>query len=265
MPAGIRALANLALLAALARASTPAHAEPAIQRPIALAPGSCQATLVVESNLAARRLAEPLSLAPDLHCALDPRLTLGVTHSARALSLFDSGGGLCLRGEDGGCPRAYDGTAIDALSPLRAGDAAIAARVRLVASSYDPIKPSLRAGALVRLRRGRVALLMDPHLAVGLANRDRGNRDQLNLPMRGQLQLTERIVVEMHTGVRGELSTFGDTFTVPFATGVQVSPSPAWDIGLEAALPRLLGPQNSFKERHVALYLTYRLAYGFAP
>jgi hypothetical protein len=215
---------------------------------------------VLESNESVRHRFEPISLAPDLHCGVHPRLTLGVTHSARSLSRVDSGGGLCLRGEEAGCPRVYDGTAVDALAPVPGGAAAVAARARLVASSYDPLKPSLRAGALVRLRRGPAAAVLDPHIVIGLAHRDRGNRDQLNLPLVGQLQLGARAAVTFRTGVRGELATFGDAFAVPVGAGVQVSPSPAWDIGLEAAFAKLLGPQNTFKERHLAVFVTFRPA-----
>lgn len=225
-----------------------------------LAPGECQATLVVESNLGVRRQFEPLSLAPDIHCGLEPRFTLGVTHSARSLSLVNSGAGLCVRGQEAGCPHTYDSTALDALALVRAG---LAARARLVASSYSPFKPSLRLGALVQLRRGRAALLLDPHLQLGLANRDRGNRDELNLPVRGQLQLGSRFIVAVQTGVRGELATFGDAFAVPVGAGVHFSPAPAWNIGVEAAFPKLLGPQNTFKQRHLALFITHR--FSIAP
>jgi hypothetical protein len=221
---------------------------PAIERPLTLAPGVCEAALVLESNESPRKRFEPLSLAPDLHCGITPRFTLGVTHSARSLSLVDSGDGLCLRGDDTGCAHLYDGTAV-------------AARARLVASSYDPFKPSLRVGALARLRRGRTALVLDPHVTFGLASRDRGNRDQLNIPARVQVQIASRVLLSLQTGVRGEVAVFGDAFAVPVGLGVEVSPARAWDIGLEVAFPRLLGPQNAFKERHVALYVTYRAAH----
>jgi hypothetical protein len=251
---------SLVASAQLARAqpSAVSPVAPASERPLVLAPGHCQATLVVESNESVRRRFEPLSLAPDLHCGIWPRVALGVTHSARSLSLVDSGGGLCLRGEDGGCAALYDNTALDALVHVRGGAAAFAARARLVAASYAPFRPSMRVGALARLRHGRVALLLDPHVVIGLANRDRGNRDQLNLPVRGQVQIGSRVLLSLQTGMRGELAVFGDAFAVPIGTGVEVSTAPAWDIGLEAAFPRLLGPQNTFKDRHVALYITYR-------
>ncbi len=214
----------------------------------------------MESNFGVRKQLEPVSLAPDIHCGVHPRFTLGLTHSARSLSLVDSGDGLCLRGSGAGCPHTYDGTALDALALVRGGTAAVAARARLAASSYDPFKPSVRAGALVRLAAGRASLLLDPHIQIGLANRDRGNRDQLNLPARGQLQLGSRAILALQTGIRGELATFGDAFAVPIGVGVEISPSSAWDIGFEAAFPRLLGPQNTFKQRHLALYFTYRLS-----
>jgi hypothetical protein len=262
VPRGAPIAALLAVLVTLALRAAPASAQPelpAIERPLALAPGACEGSLVVESNLSTRRRFEPVSLAPDLRCGVHPRLTVGVSHSARSLSLVDSGGGLCLRGAEAGCPHVYDATALDALAPIRGGAVAVAARLRLVASSYDPFKPSLRPGALIRLRRGPAALLLDPQLAIGLANRDRGNRDQLNVPLVGQLQIGWRALVELRTGVRGELVTFGDAFAVPVGAGVRLSPAPAVDIGLEVAFSKLLGPQNTVQQRHLALYVTYRL------
>jgi hypothetical protein len=163
-----------------------------------------------------------------------------------------------MRGREAGCPHRYDSVAIDALTPLTDGDVAVAARIRWVAASFSPFKPSLRVGALIRLRRGPPALVLDPHRVVGLASRDRGNRDQLNVPLRGQVQVTSRVVATLLTGVRGELATFGDAFAVPIGAGVEVSPRPAWDIGLEAGFPRLLGPLNTFRHRHLAFYVTYR-------
>jgi hypothetical protein len=257
VPAATRASPTV-LAIAFAIAPAAARAQTSIERPLVLEQGRCEAALVLESNESVRRRFEPVSVAPDVHCGVAPRLTVGVTHSARALSLVDSGGGLCLRGDDGGCARAYDGTAVDSLVHLRGGGAAVAARARLVAASYSPLLPSLRLGALVRLRRGRTALLLDPHLVIGLANRDRGNRDQLNLPVRGQLLLGSRVLLAFGTGVRGELAVLRDAFAVPVAMGVEVSPAPAWDLGLEVGFPRLLGPQNTFKERHVTFYVTYR-------
>ena len=258
----VAALRSMVAALLIAPGAVAAAQPPAIHRPLSLAPGACQASVAVESNESVRRRFEPISLAPDLHCGVHARLTLGVTHSARSLSRVDSGGGICLGGADRGCDALYGGTALDALSPIRGGydpDVAVAGRARLVLASYSPLRPSLRLGGLIRVRRGAAAMVLDPHVSIGLASRDRGNRDQLNLPIVGQFQLGARAVVSIRSGVRGELATFGDALAIPLGAGVEFSPSPVFDVGIDAGFPRLLGPQNTSKERHVAVHVTFRV------
>jgi len=258
-------------LTLIALAADPAGADggwplAVVARPPWLAPGLCEASLVGEANLSAIDLWQPVSLAPDLHCGM-PGLTLGVSHSARALSLVDSGGGLCLTGDEGGCPRPYDNVAVDLRRPMPGGRAVrVALRLRLVARSLEPFKPSARLGALFRVggTAGRLSLLADPHVSVGLANQDVGNRDTVALPITGQLQLG-RVALELITGVRGEIDAFDEKFAVPVAFGVIATPTAALDVGLEAGWNKLLGPQNTFKQRHAALFVTYRFATAPPP
>jgi hypothetical protein len=259
-------------LVLLALASAPARAEPwpleVVRRPPWLAPGLCEASLVGEANLSPTDIWQPVSLAPDLACGGAGGVTLGVTHSARALSLVDSGDGLCLTGEDGGCARPYDGGAIDLRVPAPGGRSVrVALRARLVAKSLEPFKPSARLGALVRIggAGGRVSLLADPHVSVALAAAELGNRDFVALPLTGQLQLGRHVALELITGVRGELRAFDEVFAIPVAFGVIASPTAAVDLGLEAGWSKLLGPQNTFKQRHAALVVTYRFATASPP
>lgn len=261
VPAGVRAQpaeVGSELAAPAARAWPLA----ATRRPLTLARGLCQVALVGEANLTKRVSFHPVSLAPDAACGLSDRLTVGLVTSARSLSLIDSGEGLCLGGTDGDpvhdCRRLVDNAAAGVLYLLRGGDAAVAARARLVMASFGPVKPSVQVGAQVRLRRGRTALVLDPALGVGLANRDRGNRDTLALPITGQLQLGPHVLAELLTGVRGELAVFGDAYQVPVGAAVQVSPTAAWDVGLEIGWPELLGPRNTFKQRHLSLWARWR-------
>ena len=261
------------LLVALAGGPAAAEEPTAlVRRPPWLAPGLCEASLAGETSWSAAGGGsepwQPLSLAPDLHCGTAAGLTIGVTHSARALSLVDSGGGLCLTGEDGGCPRPYDGGALDLRRPMPGGQwVRVALRARLVARSLEPFKPSARLGALVRIggAGGRLSLLADPHVSLGLANQDQGNRDAVALPLTGQLQLGSRLALELITGVRGELDGFDEKFAVPIAFGLVVTPTAAVDVGLEAGWNKLLGPQNTFKQRHAALFVTYRFATAPPP
>jgi len=264
----IRLAALLIALAARPVAADGGWPLEVVRRPPWLPPDVCEASLVGEANLSAIDLWQPVSLAPDLHCGAGGGLTVGITHSARALSLVDSGGGLCLTGEDGGCPRPYDGAALDLRRAMPGGRTVrVALRARLVAKSLEPFKPSARLGALVRVGGGggRVSLLADPHLSIGLSNQQQGNRDTVALPITGQLQLGRHLTLELITGLRGEIDGFEEKFAVPIAFGIIATPTPAIDIGLEAGWNKLLGPQNTFKQRHAALVLTYRFATGPPP
>jgi hypothetical protein len=259
----------IALLLLVAPATVQAEGWPleVVRRPPWLAPGLCEASLVGEANLSPIDLWQPVSLAPDLACGGAGGITLGVTHSARSLSLIDSGNGLCLTGEDGGCQRPYDGGAIDLRAPVPGGHTArVALRARLVAKSLEPFKPSARLGALVRIggAGGRLSLLADPHISIALAAEELGNRDFVALPLTGQLQVG-RLALELITGVRGDLRAWGEVFAIPIAFGVIATPTDSIDVGLEAGWSKLLGPQNTFKQRHAALLLTYRFGSAIPP
>lgn len=261
------ALVFLALAGAPARADRAAWPIEAARRPPWLSAGLCEGSLVAEANLSPIDVWQPVSLAPDLACGVGRGLTLGVTHSARGLSLIDSGNGLCLTGEDGGCQRPYDGGAIDVRQAMPGGDAVrIALRARLVAKSLEPFKPSARLGALVRIGgAGHLSLLADPHLSMSLAAEELGNRDFVALPLTGQLQIGRHLTLELITGVHGELKAFDEVFAIPIAFGVIATPTASIDVGLEAGWSKLLGPQNTFKQRHAALVVTYRFGSATPP
>jgi hypothetical protein len=261
------ALSCLVLLAAAPRARAEPWPTALTRRPLVLRRAMCEAAVAGEANVAPRRTGEPASLAPDLHCGVTARATLGVIHSARAHSLIDSGDGLCLSGDGrGGCPRVYDNAGLDALYDLTGPDhaAALAARARLVARSFEPFKPSLRLGALVRIGHG-AALLLDPHVSFALAASELGNRDFVSLPVRGQLDLGSRLTVELVTGVRGELVGFDEKLAIPVGAALSLAIGDRVDLALEAAFPKLLGPRNTFKQRHAALTLTVRVETATSP
>lgn len=264
---GAVALVVVALAGAPAGADDAGWPVEAVRRPPWLRPGLCEGSLVAEANLSPIDVWQPVSLAPDLACGGAGGVTLGVSHSARALSLVDSGNGLCLTGEEGNCPRPYDGGALDLRAPMPGGEAVrVALRARLVAKSLAPFKPSARLGALVRIGgAGHLSLLADPHVSLSLAAEELGNRDFVALPLTGQLQIGRHLTLELITGVRGELHAFDEVFAVPIAFGVIATPTAALDVGLEAGWPKLLGPQNTFKQRHAALVVTYRFGSASPP
>jgi hypothetical protein len=211
----------------------------------------------VEVNAGTRAWGEPVSLAPDVWWGATDRLTVGVVTSARALSRVEPGDGLCLTGSAHGCDRLYDNLGVDGRWSVRRGALAVAARLRLVARSFAPLRPSLRPGALLRWRRGAVAVEADPYVQLGLANRDQGNRDQLAVPLWLRFQLGCRAAGWVQTGVRGELAGFAEKYAIPLALGAAVRLGPV-DVGAEVGAPALLGPQNQLRDRSAYVFVRWR-------
>lgn len=220
--------------------------------PLVLPRGALHGAVTVEASLSTRAVLEPVSLAPDLWYGVTDRVTLGVTTSARAVSRLDVGNGLCVRSSEHGCPRLYDDLAIDARWLV---DRRVAVRARLVASSFSPWKPSLRLGALARWTRGAWAIEGDPNLQLGLANRDHGNRSQLDLPLWVRFQLGCHAEGWVRTGARAELAGFFEKVAIPVGVGGAVHRRGV-AVGFEVAFPELLGPQNQFRTRDAYLYVS---------
>jgi hypothetical protein len=249
---------RLALLLALALPSR-AFAEPPhdlVADDVVLRAGSLEGALSYESDESSRVYGNPWSLAPDLFYGVTDELTVGVIHSARALWLVDSGGGLCLADE---CVTRYDDLGVDArYAFLRRDGLAVAAHLRFVSHSFDPWKPSLRLGALARWTAGRFAVLSDPELQIGLDHRDRGNRDWLRWPIVLAVQPLRRVRLALRTGVEGELATFGDAWRIAMAVDLTVRVLPNLDASLMYGYPAAMGPLNDGNEKHLGVTVTAR-------
>lgn len=237
-----------------ARAGGPAVAAPGgpddiVGRDVVLAREAGEAAATIELNLSKRYEWDPVSVAPDLWFGVTDLITVGLIHSSRATGVIDAGNGLCSTGTAHGCPAAYDNIGVDGRYALRRGWLAIAARVRAIATSFDPFKPSVRPGALIRLHRGRFGVIADPHLQLGLSRRDEGNRDWLRIPLWAAIQPARGVAIALRTGIDGELATFADTFAVPIGLDVTVRITARIELTAFVGFPTLLGPQNQFTRR----------------
>jgi hypothetical protein len=251
------ASAHLAVAVAVAPRSASASPRDLVARPIALAPGELDARLVVELGL--YKLAEPISLAPDVWFGVAPRWTLGVIHSAQSLGLIDDGATLCFRGRPPyGCDRAYNGSGVDVRWSWLAGPLAVAPRARFVLRDVEPWKPAVTAGALVRWTRGRFAVTSDPYLRLGLANRDRGNRAALVLPLRLALQPTCRWLVAIHGGWDAELAVLRDGWRGPVALAIEARAASHLHVSVEGGFRSLLGPQQDLRAITAAITIAWR-------
>jgi hypothetical protein len=244
-----------------------ANAEPSdiIARPLVLARGELDARLTLDINLEPNQLGHSTSLAPDLWVGVTSELTVGVVHSYVSVDRFATGATLCVVHQDVlGCESTYHNVGVDARYGVMEGDLAVAPRVRAWIRELEPFKPALTFGALVRWTRGRFALTADPYLQLGLANTDRGNRHELWLPLAFSVQPLARWELALHTGwdsmlgryldLDGERKLITDAWHVPVAFATRVAATPHVDVGAILGFSRLLGPQNTAKER--ALFFT---------
>ena len=98
----------------------------------------------------------------------------------------------------------------------------------------------------------------DPSLSFGLANRDKGNRAGLDVPLWLAVQPTRRWAIHLRTGVHGTWATFRDAYEVPIGLGTTVAVHRYVDIAVEGAFRRLLGPLNDYKTRSMWAAVTLR-------
>jgi hypothetical protein len=229
-----------------------------VARPIVLAQGQVDGHVVADINLAPGWFGHSTSLAPDVWYGALPELTIGLIHSAPSLDRFSPGATFCVVHQEVGCQSTYHGSGIDARYGVRAGDLAVAPRLRVLVRELDPVKPAVTLGTLVRWTRGRFAIVGDPYLQLGLANTDKGNRHALFLPVTFAVQPTARWELALRTGFNSDLAVIRDGWHIPVAFATRIAADTHVDFGLMLAFASLLGPQNTAKERALFFMFAYR-------
>jgi len=227
---------------------------------LTLAPGKALiagSTFVHNSSSGA--VGQPVSLAPSLWYGVDDRLTIGLTHDGgttpwtprpriRTITTFDGirnplvetgGPGICISGDDNGCSGIYDNAGIDGLYALLQAPLALAAHAALEAGSFDPFLLQLRIGALgLYAVNDRLSIAFDPRLRFGLTERD-SNKERIDLPVWIWYAAHERVGVYLHTGIEGEITSFGDTYAIPLQVGGSYRLTAPLTLGLDLAFTRV--------------------------
>ena len=217
----------------------------AVQRGLQGPEGMLHARVILHMNTSSDAVGEPISLAPDLYYAFSDTFQAGIVHNLPMGWLTRPGAGLCLTGEDGGCPQVYDNVGVDTLVGLAFGDFHFSLHTGLYALQIsDPTFLMLTVGAAIKFHFGeRVALFLDPQVGFAVTERDGDNHDFLFLPADLQFQLTPRFVLKILSGVSGPIDDLGDAAQVPLGAGVDFNVSTGLDIGLRYSFDNLLGPQ----------------------
>jgi hypothetical protein len=213
----------------------------AVMRGVQGPAGMVSARILLDFNLSADRAGEPISLAPDLYYSVTDKLQLGLLHEGPMGWQARPGVGLCLTGQDGGCPEVYDNLGFDVMYGLAFGQFHLSTHTSLFVSQFDPLTTSLALGVAGKARlAATVALLFDPKIAIAITERDT-NDDKLYIPLELQFQAGASTTLKLLTGLLGELSAFGDTYEVPVGVGLLQNLNEHFDLGVRFSFDNLLG------------------------
>jgi hypothetical protein len=256
---GARSTLMAALVLTAAARAEPVRADPdehdMVGRPLVLPAGSVDLRLTAEIGVERTTFGRPLSFAPDAWWGVAPRWTIGLIHSSASVDRIDAGASFCVRESVVPvCNRLYRGGGIDLRFGARAGALAVAPRLRVIVRDLSPARPATTLGALVRWTRGRFAVACDPYLRLPLANRTRGNRAAISIPLWLAVQPARGWMITLHTGFDADLIVLRDGSHSPFGLGVTTRLTREIDLGIEAGWARLLGPQ--YDAKHGAVLVT---------
>jgi hypothetical protein len=164
---------------------------------------------------------EPIQIVPNFYYGVSDVLSVGLAHNPGAEIFQTSGRGLCLTGETGGCLKVYNNLSLDALfSFMRSAGMDLAAHAGLdFITLSDPTALSLRLGVKGKALAGPLIIVFDPSINIGLTERDGGNKEILQLPVRLGFLVTPQLNLGVSVALVGLLDGFGDTYVVPLGLG----------------------------------------------
>jgi hypothetical protein len=243
-----------------------------VNRPLTLAAGMVEIggdSLIVGVSGGELDGGQPILLAPELRYGVSGQLQIGVTHTNHAP--FFPPVGLCVSGEENGCPKVYNAIGAEVEYALaRGGSAELSARVGASAGRFDPdLALGATAGLEARLRSGSVAVVIDPNVYVGIIERDTfpigmagdSHPDWLFLPVRLQFQASSQAMLYVMSGLNTPLKDMGDFYQIPAGLGGSYALSNRMDAGLELQVANAAGKDLGLAEKFDERYLIARIAF----
>jgi hypothetical protein len=216
----------------------------AVMRGVQGPAGMLAARILLDINLSADLAGKPISLAPDIYYSVTDKLQLGLLHEGPMGWQAKPGVGLCLTGEDNGCPEVYDNVGFDVMYGVSFGEVHLSTHTSLFFGPFDPLVASLALGVAGKVRLGtKVGLLFDPKIAIALTERETVD-DAVYIPLELQFQAGKATTLKLLTGLSGELNDFGDTHEIPLGFGLLQNLTPHFDIGLRFSFDNLLGNET---------------------
>lgn len=259
------ALTTSLVLTALATARL-ADAEEFTHRRYTLPDGSFEITgeparpKIMGISMSRNSAGQPIYIAPHFYWGVTDIITLGITHGD-AMELFGKNfGGLCITGQNGGCPKVYDDVGFGMLIGLTHGDHHdVNLHLGVPISSFDPFTIGTKVGVLARLNAGRlVAFVFDPYVYFGFTHRNRGNREHLILPLWIYFQPAHFIAPFVGTSFDGPIDGFTDNVRIPLEGGVVFEVADNVDLGVVFRFPNLMGHNGTVDWRELGLMARFR-------
>jgi hypothetical protein len=202
---------------------------------------------------------KPFSIAPDIYYGVSDQLTLGLIHSAASVGVVGAGSGICLAGEEKGCAKVYDNIGLDGIFSLSKGTVDLAAHAGVLVNSFDPMLLSVKLGVLGRFNAGKLAVVFDPWIGIGVTERDAGNKELINVPVNIQFQATPQLAAWVGSGIFGPLDGFGDAYFVPLNIGALFGVSSKIDAGAAFGFLNIGGKNSSADFRALNVFANIRL------
>ncbi len=216
----------------------------AVMRGVQGPAGMFSARILLDINLSKDHGGDPISLAPDLYYSVSDNLQLGLVHSGPMGWQTRPGPGLCLTGEDNGCPEVYDNVGFDVMYGVDIRDVHLSTHTSLFIDQFDPMLMNLALGIAGKAHVGaRFALLFDPKIAIALTERDIQD-DALYIPLELQFQGGPSTTLKLLTGLSGRLSTFSDSYEIPVGIGLLRNLNTHFDLGFRFSFDNLLGHET---------------------
>lgn len=217
-----------------------------VKQPLTLSAGLIRVDVPVEINLTKDQVGEPWNIPLSADFGVTDDLQVGIFHVT----------GLCLAGEDNGCPNAYDDIGARARYSLhRDPGGQLVLDGGLAISSFDASTYEAIVGAAYKRTMGNLALELDAAFQFGLNKRD------------------ERVVkdvyavgAELQFQVAHGLAAFGNIafadaidedvpYAIPVGFGVEYEIVPRVDVGAEFTFENLLGEDSTADERSAAVFV----------
>ena len=232
---------------------------------VTLPAGALQLTLTFEANLSKDAVFEPFSIAPDVAYGLTSDLTLQLVHSTVAVTGVRgiAGSGLCLAGEEDGCPDVYRNVGLEGIYSLLRGSFAAGAVLGLHLNPVsDPTVLFIKLGARMRTVVSPVIITFNPSVLIAANERDRtGVNDSLFLPFSFGVMPIPILTLGMFTGTRiTDLGHSGDTWGIPLGFFETLKLAPPLVLGASFVFSTVAGGEavnDGFENRALQVWLVY--------